>query len=110
MSEVPDFTHTDPRIKRCTGTCGRLTRHAKMPKANYPGVVTRVTEGRCVKCNYAWKRAQQSPEDVADLEAKKTAEKARGYEEAQRIHDIFLAERRARIARREQLQARRLSA
>ncbi|UOK18384.1 hypothetical protein SEA_BRUHMOMENT_68 [Arthrobacter phage BruhMoment] len=42
-----DFT---PKITRCAGTCGRMTRNTRFLKKDYPDTVVRERDGKCRWC------------------------------------------------------------
>lgn len=106
MSRTP----SDDRARLCTGNCGRMTRHAKMSKADYPDTVTRSKAGRCTSCQRHWMQAQQDPVDlVAKAEAERKKKEA-GVAAAFAARNAYLAGRRRRQALSQRRGVGRLSA
>lgn len=87
-------------IKWCTGTCGRLTRSTKHPKALAPDTVARQAGGACQTCNKTMDVTKLDPE--AHAEAKEPDKEAR-RKLAATINSLsaFTIESRRRKAERE---------
>lgn len=90
-----------PQIRKCEGTCGRMTRNTKMSKDKFPGTVTRVTATHCQACHRALVNAGDAELPAKELarEARKEALAAERVAAALRVREQVARERAARQAR-----------
>lgn len=65
---VPDHVLADHRVRKCTGTCGRMTRGHNMTLEDFPATVYRTVGDMCQKCRNDLTR--DSPETIKRAEAK----------------------------------------
>lgn len=99
---MPPFARTGNQVRKCEGTCGRMTRNTKMSKADYPDTVTRVTATHCQSCHKALTvtgGAEPLAKEAA-REARKEQQAAERQAAALRVREQVERERAARAARR----------
>ena len=97
---MPPFPTTKDQVRKCEGTCGRLTRNTKMSKADYPDTITRVNATHCGSCFKALPenvRPKPTPRQLSTAQEKLRAER---LESAHRAREQVEADRQARIQRR----------
>lgn len=97
---MPPFNNQPPQVRKCEGTCGRLTRNTKMSKAAYPDTITRVNATHCGACFKALPENQRPKPTPRQLSAAQEKLRAERLESAHRAREALEADRQARIRRR----------
>lgn len=99
---MPPFPKSDNPIRKCEGTCGRMTRSTKFSKEKYPDTVTRVTATHCQACHRALVnegKVEVIPREAA-RDARKEALAAERQAAAHRAREAIERERLNRQMRR----------
>lgn len=98
---MPPFPKQGDQIRKCEGTCGRMTRNTKMSKDDYPDTVTRVNGTHCQACYRALAEPDPSFEKMmARREERKQALAVERLAAAERVRAQVAADRAARAAKR----------
>lgn len=87
-------------IRKCGGTCGRLTRPPWMAKHLAPDTIQRATATECHSCYRDRQRTEGTLPPRRNRRAEPKSQKVRGTAgDASAAHQLFLAGRNQRLAR-----------
>lgn len=87
-------------IRPCGGSCGRMTRHSKVPKAAAPDSVVRHNSTHCVTCYRHEVRGDEAQRKPLEVPERRVAATQAAYE-------MFLRGRAERLARRARVDSAR---